>query len=254
MNDEIFNFFGKQIALDFIQIDGQKRWMDSSVMVVGAGGLECSSILHLVASGIGKLGICDNDYVNVGNLSRQILYTQNDIGKLKVHAARERIKDINPFTRVFIESQRLCEKNMHYLLSGYDLILDCTDNMQTKMVLHDYAFEHKINYIQAGMYQCHAELFILPFHKSIMDGCLRCIRARCPSKYDFEISQYGVISMIPGILGTWQAYEAIKLLTNEMSAENKAILFDFEQNEIKKLTWNKNLACNLCKRENKDEL
>lgn len=250
--DEVLNFFGKQIALDFVQHDGQKKWMDSSVVVVGAGGLGCSAILHLVASGVGNLGICDNDYVSIGNLSRQVLFMQKDIGKLKVVAATERIKDINPFTNIFTESQRLCENNIHHILSGYDLILDCTDNIQTKMILHDYAFKHRINYIQAGMYQCYAEMFVLPFHKSIRGGCLRCIRDRCPTKYDSGISQYGVISMFPGIVGTWQAYEAIKLLMNEVSAENQSILFDFEQNEIKKLTWNRNLKCNLCMKGNGD--
>jgi molybdopterin/thiamine biosynthesis adenylyltransferase len=134
--------FSKQIILKEIGIIGQKKIFSSKVLIIGAGGLGCPLIMYLANSGVGHIGVADNDKINLSNLNRQILFTTKDIGKFKVDVAGKAIKNINKKIKIAIYKKNLTKKNIKSILSKFDIICDCTDNFETRYLINDYCLQY----------------------------------------------------------------------------------------------------------------
>lgn len=241
--------YQKQINLPNLGVEGQEKILGSKILVVGSGGLGSPAILYLVASGVGNVGICDNDNVEITNLPRQTLYTMDDIGYSKAESARKRVEKINPFTKISTYIDRIDEHNIGAIAKDYDVILDCTDNLETKFIIHDYAFKQKKDLVQASLYQYDGQVFIFPFSKRDEQAiaCYRCLWKDIPQKYESNTSVNGVISMVPGMLGIIQALEAIKLVANLNNAvQSRSYIYNFLNNEVRNFSWNINNSCQLC--------
>ena len=135
--------FSRQIILKNIGILGQKKIVNSKVLIVGMGGLGCPVAEFLTRSGIGTLGIIDNDLVNLSNIHRQSLFNEKDLNRSKVKVAKKKLKDINPKTKVNIFNLRLDKKNSKKIIKNYDYIVDGTDNFETTFLINDLSLKHK---------------------------------------------------------------------------------------------------------------
>jgi len=143
LNKKLIQRYSRQIILKDVGPIGQKKIINSKVLVVGAGGLGCPVIDYLSRAGVGNIGIVDNDKVNISNIHRQSLYTSKDVGKFKVNIAKKKVKLINPQIKIKTFKVRIDNKNIEKIFKNYDFIVDGSDNFKTKFLLNKYCLNHK---------------------------------------------------------------------------------------------------------------
>lgn len=203
--------YSRHLILPEIGIDGQRALRRARVLLVGAGGLGSPAALYLAAAGIGTLGLVDFDTVDASNLQRQVLHGTSDVGRHKLDSARDRLHDINPAVHVECFPVRLSAQNARQIAEGFDLILDGTDNFATRYLVNDLC-------VLAGMPNVYGSIFRFDGQASVFaatDGpCYRCLyREPPPAGLVPACAEGGVLGVLPGLVGTIQATEAIKLIT-----------------------------------------
>ena len=233
--------FSKQIILKKIGISGQKKIFSSKVLVVGAGGLGCPLILYLANSGVGNIGIIDDDKIEITNLNRQILFTPKDLGKYKVSQAKKFVNIINADIEVKIYKKRLDKTNIIKIFNEYDIICDGTDNYITRYLINDHCLKSKKILISAAISKFNGHIFNFNFKKKV--PCFRCFMPVLPDNED-ACETEGVISTLAGIAGTLQANEVINTIINKNNnLESKMLIIDSFNSNIKKVTLTKNSNC-----------
>ena len=214
LNKKIIERFSRQIVLKDIGILGQKKILFSKVLIVGAGGLGSSAAEFLSRAGIGTLGIVDDDTVSLSNLHRQSLYSSSDIGKFKVKIAKDKIKKINPNTKVTTYKIRINSKNFTKILDDYDFIVDGSDNFTTKFLLNDFCIKFKKILVTGAISKFDGHIFTFNF-KDKKIPCLRCFFQDSEISDDLlNCESEGVLGTVAGIIGTIQANEVIKKILN----------------------------------------
>ena len=214
LNKKIIERFSRQIVLKDIGILGQKRILSSKVLIVGAGGLGSPVAEFLSRAGIGSLGIIDDDKVSLSNLHRQSLYNTSDIGKFKVKIAKDKIKKINPNTKVTIYKIRLSNNNFEKIIDSYDYVVDGSDNFTTKFLLNDYCFKFKKVLVTGAISKFDGHIFTFNF-KNKKVPCLRCFFQESKISDDLlNCESEGILGTVAGIVGTIQANEVLKKILN----------------------------------------
>lgn len=198
--------YKRHILLPEIGEEGQRKLLDGSVLVVGAGGLGAPLLLYLAAAGIGHIGIVDFDRVDVSNLQRQVLFTTEDVGNLKAESALGRIKALNPDVDVVAYNFRFDAVNARKLVAYYDVVLDATDDIGTKYLINDTCVENGTPFVHAAV-NCYGGNVMTVVPGS---ACLRCVFPEAVKQKDS--SEYGVFGAVPGIAGAVQAAEVVKLI------------------------------------------
>lgn len=208
--------YSRQIILSEVGTEGQNLLRNSKVLVIGAGGLGCPVLLYLAGAGVGTIGIIDNDIVDVSNLHRQIIYTTDDVGDLKVLAAQRRIKQLNPEISVRTVSTMLNTDNALSTLSDYDIIVDATDNFDAKYLISDACVECKKPMVYASISQFEGQVSVFNYydrHTQQWGPCFRDLFETPPPLHLTQnCSEAGVLGVIPGLLGCFQANEVLKLI------------------------------------------
>jgi molybdopterin/thiamine biosynthesis adenylyltransferase len=214
LNKKTIERYSRQIILKDIGILGQKKILSSRVLIVGAGGLGSPVAEFLSRAGIGSLGIVDNDRVSLSNLHRQSLYNTSNIGKFKVKVAKDKIKKINPNTKVTIYKIRLNNKNFKKIINGYDYIVDGSDNFTTKFLLNDYCLKFKKILVTGAISKFDGHIFTFNF-KNKKVPCLRCFFQESSISDDLlNCESEGILGTVAGIVGTIQANEVLKKILN----------------------------------------
>jgi len=213
LNSEEIARYARHISLPEIGIKGQEKLKTSSVACIGTGGLGSPLLIYLAAAGIGRIGIVDFDVVEHSNLQRQIIHTTNSIGILKTHSAKEHILKINPSCQVDLFNQKLTSINALEILKTYDVICDCSDNFPTRYLVNDACvILNKPNiYGSIARFEGQASVFNL---KGNSPNYRDLIPTPPPPELIPSCSEAGVMGILPGIIGTIQAAEAIKIITN----------------------------------------
>lgn len=211
LSDKQKERYARHISLKEIGRDGQIKLLNSSVLIIGAGGLGSPVAMYLGAAGVGTLGIVDDDSVDLSNLQRQIIHGTEDIGRLKVESAKETIASINPDVTVNPYHMRISEDNIMDLVKDYDFVIDATDNFPAKFLINDTC-------VKAVKPFCHGG--ILGFRGQIMtyvpgEGpCYRCVFGDVPPQGAVPTSrEVGIIGAMAGVIGSLQSLEALKYLT-----------------------------------------
>jgi len=222
--------YKRHLQLPGFDANAQIALKKASVLIVGAGGLGCPILLYLAAAGIGKLGIVDYDVIEIENLHRQILYSNEDIGKSKAIVAGEKIKNLHPFIEVQIFNQSIDYRNVQSILSLFDIIVDGSDNFATRYLLNDACVLLNKPYIYGAIYQFEGQ--VSSFNIPLKDGGRSCnYRNIYPVPPEIGVipscAEGGVLGVLPGIIGSVQALEVIKLVTGlgEMMG-NETWIFD----------------------------
>ena len=214
LNKKIIERYSRQIVLKDIGVLGQKKILLSKVLIIGAGGLGSPVAEFLSRAGIGSLGIVDDDKVSLSNLHRQSLYNTSDIGKFKVKIAKDKIKKINPNTKVIIYKIRLNNNNFKRIIDSYDCVVDGSDNFTTKFLLNDYCFKFKKVLVTGAISKFDGHIFTFNF-KNKKIPCLRCFFQESEISDDLlNCESEGILGTVAGIVGTIQANEVLKKILN----------------------------------------
>ena len=243
-------YYKRQMFLKEVGQIGQMKLKNSSVLIVGAGGLGHPAIQYLASSGVGNLGILDFDKVELSNLHRQILFTPDDIGKFKAETAKERALAINKSIQVDVQNSRINESNIEEIAGKYNIILDCTDNLKTKFLIHDYCYFFKKDLVQASIYQLEGQMQSF-FYSDLQDGsagCLRCLWPEIPKEGCVKsCAEAGVIGSVVGVLGSMQAMETVKRIIGQRTlAHRKTLIFDLLNYNTSTIGWREDNKCPLC--------
>ena len=246
LNRKILERFSRQIILKDIGILGQKKILSSKVLIIGAGGLGSPVAEFLSRAGIGSLGIVDDDKVSLSNLHRQSLYNTSDIGKFKVKIAKDKIKKINPNTKVKIYKIRLINENFRKIINDYDYIVDGSDNFATKFLLNDFCLKFKKTLIVGAISKFDGHIFTFNF-KNKKIPCLRCFFQESNISDDLlNCESEGIIGTVAGIVGTIQANEVLKKILNiGKSLDSYILILDLLNLNFRKVKIIKRKDC-LC--------
>ena len=241
LNSSELKKYSRQLILKNIGIPGQKKLFSSKVLVVGAGGLGCPLMLYLAYSGVGNLGIVDNDRVEISNLSRQVLFTKKDLGKFKVMVSKNFIKRINKKILVKTFLKKINKENIHNIAKNYDFICDGTDNFKSRLLINDYCIKYKKVLISSAISKYDGHVFNFDFRK---DGpCLRCFMPSLPS-INQNCESEGIMSTLAGIAGSLQANEVIKSVLNiGKPLKNEIMIFNALDLNFRKVKLKKNSSC-----------
>ncbi len=230
--------YSRQLMLRNFSFRKQQALKDARILVVGAGGLGCPALLYLAAAGVGNIGIVEDDVVEISNLQRQTLFTYSDVGKKKGAVAAEKLKQTNKFCNPIYIEARVNDSNIFDILPDYDIVVDATDNFQAKYLLNDVCYFLGKPLIYASISQFEGQICVFDFSKTdaAMRLNLRDIFPEPPPKtIAQDCSEAGVFGFLPGVIGTIQASEVVKLITgDDRSRSGELILFDVANLEINK--------------------
>tara|TARA_Y100000591_G_C21769211_1_gene664635 strand:- start:548 stop:1297 length:750 start_codon:yes stop_codon:yes gene_type:complete len=232
--------FSRQIVLKNIGAKGQKKIMSSKVLIVGVGGLGCPAAENLVRAGIGTIGLIDNDTVSLSNIHRQSLFNSKDINKKKVYVAANKLKEINPLTKIKTYQSNIKKSNIEKIIKNYELIIDGSDNFKTKFLINDYCIKLKKKLVTGAISKFDGHIFTFDFkkkktaslknfyqEKEISDDVLNC---------EFE----GVLGTTASIVGATQANEALKMLMDiGQNLKNQILIIDLLNLNFRKVTFKK---------------
>ena len=203
--------YSRQIILKKIGVLGQKKLLRSSVLIVGVGGLGSPISIYLTAVGVGKLGVVDNDNVEMSNLSRQIVFNTDDIKKNKSFAAVNKLKKINPDIQFQSFKKKLTAENINKVAKNFKIIVDGSDNFKTRFLINDYCFKNKKILVSGAISKFDGQVYTFNFQRK-ESPCLKCFIPRLPNE-EQEIENCeneGVIGTLGGIIGSIQANEVVK--------------------------------------------
>ncbi|HEX9506232.1 MAG TPA: molybdopterin-synthase adenylyltransferase MoeB [Acidimicrobiia bacterium] len=202
--------YGRHILLPEVGEAGQQKLLESRVLLLGAGGLGSPAALYLAAAGVGTLGIVDMDVVDASNLQRQILHNMDRIGERKVDSAKKTLTELNPDVDVVTYDVRLGADNVVDIISGYDVVVDGTDNFPTRYLLNDASLLQRIPVVHGSIFRFEGQVSVF---KPYEGPCYRCLLPEPPPpEMAPSCAEAGVLGVLPGIVGSIQALEAIKLL------------------------------------------
>ena len=210
LNNEELKRYNRHIIMSEVGLEGQKKLKAAKVLVIGAGGLGCPILQYLTAAGVGNLGIVDYDVVSESNLQRQILYTPEDLNKSKAETAAEKLKLQNPFVNFTVHNFGLDKENVLELFRQYDIIVDGSDNFPTRFLINDACVIENKPLVSGAIYKFFGQVSVYNYN----DGpTYRCIFPEQPEEDELpNCSTIGVIGVIPGIIGSLQANEVIKII------------------------------------------
>jgi molybdopterin/thiamine biosynthesis adenylyltransferase/rhodanese-related sulfurtransferase len=217
MNNTIsYERYHRQMILKDFGAAGQQKLLKAQVLVIGAGGLGCPALQYLAATGIGTIGIVDDDVVSLSNLHRQILYSVNDIGFLKAERAAEKLRQLNPEITIITYPERLTNQNALSIMDAYDIIIDGTDNFSTRYMINDACVLLNKPLVYGAVSQYEGQVAIFNYKKNPAEKAVnyRDLFPNPPKEGEvLNCAEAGVLGVLPGIIGTMQANETIKLIT-----------------------------------------
>jgi adenylyltransferase/sulfurtransferase len=238
--------YSRHILLPEVGGKGQRKLLESSAFVVGAGGLGSPALLYLAAAGVGRIGVADDDVVDISNLQRQIVHETADVGKPKVISAERAIKAINPDCKVEVLHGRLNKENICDTLRGYDVVLDGSDNFPTRFLIADCCWFAKTPLVSAAVLRFEGQLLTVQYGEG--DPCYRCLVPEPPPPGMVpSCREAGVLGAVVGVMGTLQATEAIKLILGIGEPMTKRLLlYDALDCAFKSFARGKDPSCPLC--------
>ncbi len=229
-----------------VGVEGQKKICAASVLCIGAGGLGSPAALYLAAAGVGKLGLVDFDVVDESNLQRQLLHGSADVGRKKTESARETIRRLNPGVEVVAHDLKLAAANVREVFEQYDVIVDGTDNFPTRYLANDACVFLRKPYIYGAILRFEGQASVFAPHLGA--PCYRCLFPEPPGPgMAPSCAEAGVLGVLPGIIGTIQATETLKLiLCAGTSLLNRLLLFDALEMKFSELKLRRDPQCALC--------
>jgi len=239
--------YSRQIILKKVGIIGQKKILNSKVLIIGAGGLGCPVADLLTRSGVGELGVMDYDKVSLSNIHRQILYTTKDVGKYKAKILKKKLNLINKEVKINIYNQKANEKNLKNIINKYDIVIDGSDNFKTKFLLNKFSQKFKKKLIVGAISKFDGHVFTFDFTLK-NSPCLKCFYQSDPSDEILNCESEGILGPTANIIGAIQANEALKFILNiGKNLQSNILILDFLNLNFRKVLFKKRKNC-ICKK------
>ncbi len=247
MNDQQLLRYSRHILLPEIGIEGQEKLINAHALIIGAGGLGSPAALFLAASGVGTLTICDNDTVDLTNLQRQILHRSASIGKNKVDSARAALEEINQDVIVHSLKERVADERLDELVAQADVVLDCSDNFNTRYALNRACVKLKKPLVSGAAIRFGGQVTVFDFRQP-HSPCYHCLYPENTEHEDTRCAEMGVFAPLVGIIGSLQAAEALKLLLGVGTTLcGKLLLIDTLHSGLRTIKLSRDANCPVCK-------
>jgi molybdopterin-synthase adenylyltransferase len=236
--------YSRHIILPQIDEAGQHKLLNAKVLIIGLGGLGSPVAMYLAAAGVGHLMLADADSVERSNLQRQVIHNHKQLGNTKVYSAQAFISQLNPDIKVTAIEQRLAEKELDQAVKQVDLVIDCTDNFETRFAVNRSSLRHGKPLVSGAAIRFEGQLSV--FNLTKQSACYQCLY-QPDSTLDENCMDQGVLSPVVGTIGTLQATEAIKIITGAGTVlDSKLLLFDALNASFNQMAISKNPACLAC--------
>ena len=254
LNNDQINRYKRHLILPEVGIEGQKKLLNAKVLCIGAGGLGCPIGLYLAAAGVGTIGLADVDVVSPSNLQRQVLFGTSDVGTPKVKAAAKRLNDLNPDVKIIEHQTIVNSSNVLDLIKDYDIVIDGTDNFPTRYCVGDACVLLKKPNVYGSIFRFEGMVTVFaphlanPLRPGEHGPCYRCMYPEPPDPGSVpSCAEGGVLGVLPGIIGTLQANEVIKLILGfGTPAIGKLTTFDAAEFEFKTFKLRADPSCPVC--------
>lgn len=245
MNDDQLLRYARQILIPQISIEGQQKLLDAHVAIIGLGGLGSPAALYLAAAGIGKLTLVDPDRLDLTNLQRQIVHREDNIGINKTESARETLHAVNPEPDIICITERLTGAELETLVKSVDIIVDATDNFDSRFELNQLCYQHKKPLVSGAAIRLEGQLSVYDFREDD-SPCYRCLYHEVDEAQE-TCSENGILGPVVGTIGCLQAVETLKLLL-ELGETLKGylLIFDAYSMDWRKMKLKKDPACPVC--------
>ena len=245
LTDAQIERYSRHIILKEVGGKGQQKLLNGRVLILGAGALGSPAALYLAAAGVGTIGIADADVVDISNLQRQIIHNTGDVGKAKVLSASEKMKAMNPDVEVITHQTWVRAENITEIIGSYDFVIDGTDNFAAKFLINDACVLAGKPFSHGGILQFLGQTITV---NPGVSACYRCLFPKPPPPGVIPTcAEAGVIGVLPGVIGTLQASEAIKYLLGKGTLlNNQMLIFDALENEFTKVDVARNPDCPVC--------
>lgn len=241
--------YSRQLLLPELGLQGQEKLKQAKVLLIGAGGLGSPAALYLTAAGVGTLAISDGDHVDLSNLHRQIVHRTDAVGSAKTCSAAAQLQALNPLVRV-LELPALSAINIDEVLPAFDIVIDGSDNFATRFLVADACVKHKKPLVYGAVlrFEGQVSMFLGPADASGSAPCYRCLfPAPPPPEHAPSCAQAGVLGVVPGVIGTLQATEAIKLITGIGSPlSGRLLMFDAKNARFREISITRDPHCPSC--------
>ncbi len=249
LDDDARERYSRHLLLPEVGEQGQLKLLDSKVLLIGAGGLGSPAAFYLAAAGVGTLGLVDHDVVDRSNLQRQILHTDARVDISKVASAREALESLNPRVKIVGYETRLDSSNVEEILSGYDVVVDGSDNLPTRYLINDACVKLAIPNIHAAVYRFEGQITVFwPGYEKRRGGCYRCMFPEPPPPESApSCAEIGVLGVLPGVLGVLQAVETLKVLLKiGDSLVGRMLYYDALHGSFNEFKLKRNSECKVC--------
>ena len=235
--------YSRQIVLKNVGTIGQKKILNSNVLIVGVGGLGCPIVDYLTRAGVGKIGIVDYDKVDASNIHRQSIYTLKDVGKYKVEVLKKKLIYINPDAKIKIYKNKLTNKNAYKILNQFDIIVDGSDNFKTKFILNQFANKLKKIFIVGAISRYDGHIFSFNFKRN-NEACLKCFYQSEVNEEVLNCETEGILGPVAGIVGNIQANEVLKyILGQKNELTNKILIINLMNLTFRRTRFSKKKNC-----------
>ncbi len=243
-NKEELERYNRNILLSGIGKIGQQKLKEAKVLVVGAGGLGSSVLFYLAAAGVGEIGICDGDSLDLSNLQRQILHTTQDLNKNKAQSAKEKLESLNPLIKIKTFKERLSKENVLGIIQDYDLVVEATDAFVSKFLINDACvLGGKILVRASALHFCGQAMSVKPKESA----CYACLFDSPPKGEVLTSASVGILGAVAGLFGCIEANEAIKIITGVgKPLFDEFLTCDVRDMEFRKIAIKRNPKCKIC--------
>lgn len=244
LSDEESLRYNRQIVLRGFDFDGQEKLKAAKALIVGLGGLGCAAAPYLASAGVGQLTLLDFDTVSLSNLQRQILHRDSAIGRAKVDSARQQLSQINPHIRLDAINQQLDDAQLAKLIGQQDVVLDCTDNVATREQLNRLCHASKTPLVSGAAIRMEGQIAVFRWQQD--EPCYRCI-SRLFGDATLSCVEAGVMAPLVGVIGSLQALEAIRVLSDFGNpVPGKLLMYDAMTLQFREMKVAKDPACEVC--------
>ncbi|MCX0501999.1 molybdopterin-synthase adenylyltransferase MoeB [Erwinia billingiae] len=244
LSDEESLRYNRQIVLRGFDFDGQEKLKAAKALIVGLGGLGCAAAPYLASAGVGQLTLLDFDTVSLSNLQRQILHRDSAIGQAKVDSARQQLSQINPHIRLDAIHQQLDDAQLAELIGQQDVVLDCSDNVATREQLNRLCHASKTPLVSGAAIRMEGQIAVFRWQQD--EPCYRCI-SRLFGDATLSCVEAGVMAPLVGVIGSLQAMEAIRLLSDFGNpVSGKLLMYDAMTLQFREMKVAKDPACEVC--------
>ena len=246
MNKQQLSRYSRHLLLPDIGVAGQQKLLQARVLVVGLGGLGSPVAMYLAASGVGKLALADYDVVDLSNLQRQIIHTTPDIGKEKVTSARQRIEALNPDVEVIPLAGTPDEAQIAEQIKLADVVVDASDNFFTRYTLNRLCLAARTPLVSGAVVRLEGQVTVFDFRRN-ESPCYACLYGVLGDEEEYSCSEHGVLAPVPGIIGTIQAAETLKVLLDAGdNLTGRLLMFDAKTMEFRTVSLLKDAHCEVC--------